>query len=321
MASKGGAITYYLLSLFAGSIISVMIFLNGKLTAGYGAYLAAVIIHVVGAAFAGTICFAKREKWKSQAPLWAYMGGAVGVLTTLFNNYAFGQIDMTSIVALGLLGQSLSSVALDTFGWLGIKQRRQSKYSAIGYLAAVVGIFVMLDQPASGALFAVLLSICAGVTVVLSRTINARLSSETSPIVGSLINHLVGLPICVVLALLFSSSMTTSLPESGLFLYFGGVLGVATVLLFNITVPKISAFQLTLLSFIGQVFMGIFLDLVFGAKFSTSTFAGALILSAGLLINLLLEQRANYRKRRKQQYWDSIHKAQEAHWDRVLKRK
>ncbi len=289
---------YYLLSLLAGSIISVMVFLNGNLTSGYGTYLASVIIHIVGVVFAGTICFAKKAKIRSRAPLWAYMGGAIGVLTTLFNNYAFGRVSMTSLVALGLLGQSLSAVALDSFGWLGVKKRRLNKYSVIGYLAAVIGIWVMLDQTASGALLAVILSLGAGVTVVLSRTINSSLSMETSPIVGSFINHVVGLPICIILALLLQPSFPISITGNSPFIYFGGVLGVVTVLLFNITVPKISAFQLTLLSFVGQIFMGILLDFVIGVEFSASTFTGGLIIAAGLVINMILEQ-----------------------WDRNLKRK
>ena len=289
---------YYLLSLLVGSVISVMVFLNGKLTAGYGAYPASVIIHIVGVVFAGTICFAKKEKMRSHAPLWAYMGGAIGVLTTLFNNYAFGCVSMTSIVALGLLGQSLSSVMLDFFGWLGVKKRRLNKYSVIGYLAAVIGILVMLDQTASGALSAVFLSLCAGVTVVLSRTINSRLSMETSPIIGSFINHVVGLPICIVLTLLFQPSFSIQIAGHSPFIYFGGVLGVVTVLLFNITVPRISAFRLTLLSFVGQIFTGILLDFVFGAEFSTSTFTGGGIIAAGLLINMILEQWDNFKKRK-----------------------
>lgn len=190
---------YYLLSLLVGSVISVMVFLNGKLTAGYGAYPASVIIHIVGVVFAGTICFVKKEKMRSHAPLWAYMGGAIGVLTTLFNNYAFGRVSMTSIV---------------------------------------------------------------------------------------------------VLTLLFQPSFSIQIAGHSPFIYFGGVLGVVTVLLFNITVPRISAFRLTLLSFVGQIFTGILLDFVFGAEFSTSTFTGGGIIAAGLLINMILEQWDNFKKRK-----------------------
>ena len=312
---------YYLLSLLAGGVIAVMVLLNGKLTAIHGVYLASVIIHAAGVVFAGVICCAKRANMKSRAPLWAYTGGAIGVLTTIFNNYAFGYITITSIVALGLLGQSLASVALDAFGWLGIKKRRSGKYSIIGYLAALIGTLIMINPSDSQALLAVILSLCAGVTVVLSRTVNSRLSMETSPIAGSLINHIVGLPICVVLALLFQPSASAAAAKSSPVIYLGGVLGVATVLLFNITVPKISAFRLTLLSFIGQIFMGMVLDFALGAELLTTTFTGGIIIAAGLVTNMILEQGDNYRKRKEEQYWNSIKMAEEAHWDKVLQRK
>jgi len=80
--------------MLAGVVISVMVSLNGGLTASYGSYTAAVIIHIVGVIFAASLCVIRKEhiKIRSQAPLWAYLGGAIGVLTTLFNNYAFGRV-------------------------------------------------------------------------------------------------------------------------------------------------------------------------------------------------------------------------------------
>lgn len=293
---------YYLLSILTGVVISVMVCLNGGLTAAYGNYTAAVIIHVVGVLFASTICVLRREKLgiKKQVPNWAYLGGAIGVLTTVFNNYAYGYISMTSIIALGLLGQSVSSVLLDYFGWLGLKKRQLGKSSAVGYFTALIGIFVMMDNSVSAAAFSVLLSLGAGVTVVLSRTINARLSMGTSPLIGSLINHLVGLPICIVLLLCLQSPIGMETAGAKPWMYLGGVLGVMTVLLFNITVPRVSAFRLTLLSFIGQIFTGIVLDFSLGLEYSSSTFAGGMIITAGLLINMLLEQWSAYRNQKKE---------------------
>lgn len=52
------------------------------------------------------------------------------------------------------------------------------------------------------------------------------------------------------------------------------MLGVFTVCLFNITVPKIPAFHLTMLSFIGQFLTGIVLDWFSGKVFSGTSFWG-----------------------------------------------
>lgn len=293
---------YCILSILTGVVISIMVCINGELTSSYGNYNAAVIIHVVGVLFASTICVIKKDKIKikHQVPKWAYLGGAIGVLTTLFNNYAFGRITMTSIMALGLLGQSISSVLLDSFGLLGLKKRQIKKSSAIGYCTALIGIFIMMDYSVSESTFAVLLSIGAGVTVVLSRSINARLSMGTTPMVGSLINHLVGLPICIILGLCIQGPIKITTTGTKPWMYLGGMFGVITVLLFNVTVPRVPAFRLTLLSFVGQIFAGVILDVVLGSQYSTSTFTGGLIIAAGLMLNMLMEQWNNYRSQAKE---------------------
>lgn len=280
-----------ILSLLTGVVIAVMILWNGQLTAGYGNYAAAVIIHVVGTTLSGVLCLAGRRKVFAKAPFWAYLGGAIGVLSTLFNNYAFGHITMTSIVALGLLGQTITSVLLDRFGWLGAPKRRVDRSVAVALISAPVGIFLMLDGSVSQSILAVLLSLGAGVTVVLSRMVNARLASETSPLAGSFVNHLVGLPICVVLLLLLGQWTTPAAGTIEPWMYCGGMLGVTTVLLFNITVPKVSAFRLTLLSFVGQVFTGVALDVALGQTASAASFRGGLVIAAGLLVSQLLGAR------------------------------
>lgn len=285
-----------ILSLLTGVVIAVMITWNGQLTNGYGNYAAAVIIHVVGTLFSGALCLAGRRKIFAKVPAWAYLGGAIGVLSTLFNNYAFAHITMTSIVALGLLGQTITSVLLDRFGWLGAPKRPVDRSVAVALICAPIGIFLMLDGSITSSLPAVVLSLGAGVTVVLSRMVNARLASETSPLAGSFVNHLVGLPICVVLLLLVGQWTTPAAGTMEPWMYCGGMLGVTTVLLFNITVPRVSAFRLTLLSFVGQVFTGVALDVMLGQTASAASFRGGLVIAGGLLASQLLSARGNRRK-------------------------
>ncbi|MDF2886666.1 MAG: hypothetical protein K0R23_1051, partial [Lacrimispora sp.] len=77
---------------------------------------------------------------------------------------------------------------------------------------------------------------------------------------------------------------------SHVWIYFGGVLGVITVLLFNLTVPKIPSFRLTLLSFTGQIFTGILLDLITQKGFTMATFSGGLLVAAGVGITMAGER-------------------------------
>ncbi len=52
-----------------------------------------------------------------------YLGGAIGVLTTLFHNLAFTKISVTSIIALSLFGQTITSLIVDKFGIFGMQKR------------------------------------------------------------------------------------------------------------------------------------------------------------------------------------------------------
>ncbi len=165
---------YQLLTLLTGAVLAVMIMMNGGLAARYGIFVAAAIIHAVGSLFALTVCVLKKEKmslWYHQ-PVWIYLGGAIGVLTTLFNNSAYGKISMTSIVALGLTGQLIMSILIDCLGLFGMERRSMGGKSVRGYLwgglFVLAGILVMLDTTVISAVHAISLSFCAGIMVVLS---------------------------------------------------------------------------------------------------------------------------------------------------------
>ncbi len=280
---------YYFLSLLVGVVITVMISFNGSLTSNFGVYYASVIIHIVGTVFALVVCIVKKQKisFKNSVPYWAYLGGASGVLTTIFNNYAFSEISITSIIALGLLGQSVMSVLFDSFGMLGIEKRPIKKSNILGYIICAIGIFVMIDTSIISAIFAIIFSVFAGFTIVLSRTVNSRLAKATSPLVGSFFNHLVGLPICIILAVLLEKEIPYINSSLDPTMFFGGVLGVITVILFNIVVPKISSFSVTMLAFVGQIFSGLILDIIFLKSYTTLSLVGGIIISLGLVVNLV----------------------------------
>ncbi|MDD3611803.1 MAG: DMT family transporter, partial [Eubacteriales bacterium] len=112
------------------------------------------------------------------------------------------------------------------------------------------------------------------------------------------INHLVGLPFTLALAVFIPSndiSLLAQSPSPQAWIYFGGLLGVIVIYVMNVAVPKISSFRMTLLAFIGQVFIGIILDLIRDSDYSPATFYGGLIVAAGVGINMLIEYIQNVR--------------------------
>lgn len=286
---------YNLLSLLSGFIIAVMVALNGELTAQYGVFTAAVIVHIAGTTFAFLVLKGKGQKLASlkEIPPWLYLGGVLGVLTTILNNFSYGKISLTSIVALGLFGQSVAALIIDCTGLLGMEKHIFKKSSLAGIAFSCLGIVIMLDSSISTAFFAMLFSFAAGISIVVSRTINARLSQYTDALQGSFLNHAAGLPLTIAIALILEPKGLLSSfhnPSPHLWMYLGGILGVITVLLCNIVVPKISAFWLTLLTFVGQVFTGIVIDLFTKGSYSVQTFLGGLVVAAGIILNLILDR-------------------------------
>jgi len=303
---------YQLLTFLSGILLAIMVLFNGGLTEKYGAFYAAFIIHIVGSLFALFIYSLRKEKKRLFIcrPKWIYLGGVIGVSTTIFLNMAFGFISMTSIVALGLLGQLVTSLFVDHFGLFGSKKIPFQKSSIIGLLFSIGGVFIMLDTSVTKAIIAVFVSLLSGVSVVIARSINAHLAKEVGALNGSLINHLVGLPITLVLALLMTSSSSTSnIIRNGTFpvwIYFGGTLGVMLVLLNNIVVPKVSAFRITVLTFVGQVITGIILDLFFGNSVLDASFQGGMLIAIGVLISMVTEQYNSIKKKKREVYYQKI---------------
>lgn len=288
---------YNFLALISGAIIGSMIFLNGELTQYYGMYNATVIFHVVAVVFTLIICKIGKKKIfpREKLPFWFYLGGLFMIFPTLFENFAFGKISMTSIMALSLFGQTFCSLLFDRFGWLGMERHPFRKTSLIGIIFSLTGIGIMLtdlrgtDNPA---ILAIVLVFLSGTAIVVYRTINARLTEHIGSMPTSFISHFVGLPFILLLAIIMPGASLRRLaaaPSANFRIYLGGVGGAVSVFLMNITVPKISAFNQTLLNFVGKVFVGILLDLILESSFSPITFYSGLIIAAGIFLNIIIE--------------------------------
>lgn len=286
---------YEALCLLSGVFLAIVITTNGSLSGYYGPYISTVMIHIVGTVVAYAAMKGARQSWKpaERIPLWMFSGGAIGILTTVFQSVAFGCIGVTAILALSLFGQTVTALVIDSFGLFGMEKRSVNKATVVGVLVSMCGIGYMLMGAGEMQIFALLLAISSGVSGVTSRLANAQLAARTSPLGSSFTNHWVGLIGSVVLLLVAQPNFIGGLQVSDVpwWAYIGGAWGVAMVMLWNIAGLKVSAFRLTLLSFIGQVFAGIALDLLVGNGFSRQTFIGGSFVVAGVLLNMLADRK------------------------------
>ncbi|WP_294394700.1 DMT family transporter [uncultured Clostridium sp.] len=136
----------------------------------------------------------------------------------------------------------------------------------------------------------ILLSILTGVIIVVSRILNTRLSHEIGLIESSYFNYLTGAVTSIVLFLIMDEHFNFfSLKDVPLYGYLGGVLGVIIVILNSVVSPKLSAFYVTLLIFVGQLFTGVLIDWLIAGTLPLTKILGGIIVVIGLSFNLLVD--------------------------------
>lgn len=281
---------YYILALITGVVLSVMVAFNGGLSDQYGVYSATVFIHASGLAVIGVIALINKERpFSNMQPWYLYIGGAIGVLTIVSNNLAFGRISVSAILALGLLGQSITGLIIDQRGLFGMPRHPFTKGKLVGLALLIAGIAAMIY---SFETLAVVMSFIAGISIVLARTVNAKLAVLTSVRISAFYNYVIGLAVAFLVFLLLGRGEAPELVLSPYwFIYLGGALGLCIVLISNVIVVKISAFYLTLLLFVGQIFSGVMIDVFITGEISVRNFMGGLFVAVGLCINLLLDKK------------------------------
>jgi transporter family-2 protein len=134
-----------LISAFIGALIAVMIMINGTLSNALGNYTSTIFIHIIGLFAITIVLLASRQKLviKKGIPFYLYSAGAIGVFTVLFNNLTFSSLGVSLTLALGLLGQSITSIIIDHFGLLGMKVTKYQKKKFIGLIFIISGIVIM----------------------------------------------------------------------------------------------------------------------------------------------------------------------------------
>ena len=281
---------YYLLSLFIGILISLMVAFNGGLAKLAGVYSASVIIHVLSLVFVSAWILLKRDRPFNKAHPWFfYLGGILGVVPTILNGFAFGRISIPAILALGLFGQSVLGLFIDKFGLMGMPKYPFRKRKLIGLAFVFCGIVSMVGRFDAAVMP---LSFFAGVSVAMARPLNARLAKATNIRVSTFYSCLIGLAasVAVFFVLGRSEAFLAFDIAPNWYVFIGGILGAFVIALSNKIVFKVPALYLSLFLFLGQVFSGILIDTVISRYFSVQNLIGGIFVAIGLIVNLLFDK-------------------------------
>jgi transporter family-2 protein len=139
---------YLLFALAAGAALPVQFGINAQLAVWLGSpvraafisFLTGTIILAVAAAFV----FKPLPTWHKlgQAPWWVWVGGALGAFYVAGSIVAAPRLGAAALIAVIVAGQSVASVVVDQFGWVGFEPKHVSPGRLAGN--ALVGAGVVL---------------------------------------------------------------------------------------------------------------------------------------------------------------------------------
>ena len=135
----------YFISIFTGIVLAIMISLNGGLGHISGNYASSVIIHFVGLIGIIFVLIFTKSKIKNLKgiPFYMFTGGLIGILTVLFTNIGFSGLGVSLTVSLSLLGQLITSLIIDHFGYFNMPVIEFDKKKILGLIIIIAGIYVM----------------------------------------------------------------------------------------------------------------------------------------------------------------------------------
>jgi transporter family-2 protein len=138
------------------------------------------------------------------------------------------------------------------------------------------------------------ISFLAGVTVVLGRIVNSKLAEKMGTLQSTLINYITGLTLSYIVYLISRDQPISEAFRKvnvPFWAYFGGLAGIIIIMCSNFITPKLSAFYVTLLVFIGQLIIGIIIDYFILHELSIGKCIGGLLVLIGLTINLWIDKK------------------------------
>ncbi|MBM7614994.1 DMT family transporter [Alkaliphilus hydrothermalis] len=136
----------YVIVLLLGVLIAMMININGILGVYTNVYFSSFAVHLIATTGTlGLVAINKEINRRNvQLPFYYYLGGIMGGMIIVLNNVTFQALGVSITIALVLLGQVVTSLLVDSFGLLRMKQIPFKKGKIPGLILMLTGIFIMM---------------------------------------------------------------------------------------------------------------------------------------------------------------------------------
>lgn len=291
---------HYLFTIAIGAVITLMAMFNSVLGAETGQLFANLVIHLVGLSTVSLLIPAfERQRVRLPVPFYLYGGGVCGVFLVFSNNICFAILGASLTLSLGILGQSLGSILADNSGFLGMTRYRFDPRKLYGLATIFLGIVVMIEEWRLNAFF-IVIALFTGMLVVLIMVLNTQLALRVGLLRGTRYNYLTGLATVMLIIAVRGVDWPASLAVlpglHPIYIVGGGITGVLCVAGINFVLPHIPVIYGTLLLFVGQVVTGLAIDYFYYALLSRQKLLGALLVVAGLGINMFFDLHDRKRK-------------------------
>jgi len=202
-------------------------------------------------------------------PFWMLLGGACGALTVSTQGVTAGVLGVSLFTVGVVAGQTLHGLVLDRigFGPAGVVAITPGRVLGGVLALAAVGISLSGDVLARAPLWMLLLPFAAGVGIAWQAAVNGRLAQRVqSPLSATLMSFIAG-----TIALLVAAGISIAVrglpeaPPAEPWLYLGGFLGSAYILLGAFIVAHTGVLLMGLGSVLGQLATSVIIDLVWPA--------------------------------------------------------
>lgn len=199
-------------------------------------------------------------------PPWMLLGGACGALTVSTQGLTAGVLGVSLFTVGVVAGQTVHGLVLDRigFGPAGVVAVTPGRVAGGALALAAVGISLSGDVLASAPLWMLVLPFAAGVGIAWQAATNGRLAQRVqSPIAATLMSFVAGTAVLLVAAAVsvaFRGAPAT--PPAEPWLYLGGFLGFAYILLGAFIVARTGVLLMGLGSVLGQLTTSVVIDLI-----------------------------------------------------------
>lgn len=145
-------IALYAIAFAAGVVLIVQVGINTTLRNSLGApVIATLVSFLVGSVALVVFLGLTRTTWPARAqwlaiPWWAWFGGILGAFYVVSTIIAGPRLGAAALLALIVLGQLVTSLLVDHFGWLGFPQHPVTGLRLLGALLLFGGVLLIVHR-------------------------------------------------------------------------------------------------------------------------------------------------------------------------------